>query len=47
MSNLCGHCEHSADQHQMGWGRCDQECFDPEYGMFLCVCYHFEKQADA
>jgi hypothetical protein len=31
-------CGHPEENHCHGIGRCDGESYDPEYGVFKCMC---------
>ena len=35
-------CGHPPRDHVNGSGRCDGECYDPEYGIFACLCHAYE-----
>ena len=36
-------CGHQPGDHSGKYGRCEGECFDPEYGRFGCLCFAYEK----
>jgi hypothetical protein len=47
-SNNCASCEHAVAEHHMSWGRCEQQCIDPDMGdIYCCPCPHFERDTDA
>jgi hypothetical protein len=31
-------CGHPDTDHKLGVGRCAGDCYDPEYGVFKCMC---------
>ena len=45
MTHYCT-CGHLPDQHSLDQGRCAGEAFDPDYGVYQCLCYGYEKDTD-
>lgn len=37
-------CGHDADEHTDRTGRCEGDCYDPEYGRFNCLCPYFTQE---
>jgi len=47
VKHMCGSCEHTQSQHHLDFGRCEQDCIDPDMGDFYtCPCPHFEADTD-
>jgi len=38
---VCGHPDSS---HFENAGRCNGQCYDPDYGMWNCLCYAFDDE---
>lgn len=36
-------CGHKPVDHGGKYGRCEGQCYDPEYGTFACLCFAYEK----
>lgn len=45
MNHLCT-CGHTAEDHNLSWGRCSGTSYDPDYGLWQCVCYAFDGDTD-
>lgn len=42
-TNYACTCGHSPAEHSGQYGRCTGHSFDSEYGIFLCLCFAYEK----
>jgi hypothetical protein len=46
MDPICLNCEHTGGSHSMGFGRCEGDSYDPDYGTYRCMCPKFERDFD-